>query len=594
LGHEVAIQAFYGHEGSPINWNGIPVYGRGFHPYGQDIMAGHASSFGADVMISLMDAWVVETGLLQSTKWIPWFPIDHEPIPQRVAEPVSKAYKRIVFSHFGERMMDNAGLDYYYVPHGVDTKVFKPVDRKEARTKVELPDDKFIVGMVAANKGYPPRKAFFENISAFALLREKHKDVVLYLHTHNGEKDPHSVNLVEYCKYQGLEIGKDVIFANQYGYMIGYPDDTMNNLYNAFDVHMLVSAGEGFGIPILEAQAAGCPVIVGDWTSMSELCFSGWKVDRKDAHPTWTLMNSWQFTPHVEAIAAHLESAYRQKDNEAMRRNARAEALPYDADTVTKRYWKPVLEDIAKGIEEETVTPAGHVHKWAKIGLFINGAIHAPCLSCNDAKTNSGVVKGVFDVGLGLDLVDDTDGITKIVSHEIRHDYQLDGLNLEGIVIDIGAHKGIVSCYLAKEYPNVTVLAYEPVKENYEAMLENIKRNNLKNIIPHNLAVTKDGRNVKIYTDPENNSGGSSLYGGGDYQEVESVTLADIFQKHKIERLPLLKIDCEGAEFEILNTPLLSQIDRLRGEFHKGNGNAETLVEKCKAHISDVVITVQG
>lgn len=327
-------------------------------------MAAHSKNFNADIMISLMDAWVMQPVLLQNTKWVAWFPIDHEPLPLRIKEPVQKAYKRIVFSHFGERMMDNAGLDYYYVPHGVDTKNFKPVDRTEAREKMNLPKDAFIVGMVAANKGNPPRKAFYENIAAFAAFKKNHTDAILYLHTFNGEQGGHeTVNVYEFCTYQGLEVGKDVIFADQYLYMLGYPDEAMNLLYNAMDVHLLVSNGEGFGIPILEAQAAGTPVIVGDWTSMPELCFSGWKVDRKDAHPLWTNISSYQFVPHVGAIADHLESAYRQKDNEAMRRNARVGALAYDADTVAERYWKPVLSDIEKQVNADKEKQSEQISK---------------------------------------------------------------------------------------------------------------------------------------------------------------------------------------------------------------------------------------
>lgn len=551
-----------------------------------------------------MDAWVIQPELLQSTKWVAWFPIDHEPMPMRVVDAVSKAYKRIVYSEFGVRMMNDKNLDCYYVPHGVDTKLFKPIDRAEARKRMSFPDDKFIVGMVAANKGYPPRKSFFENIAAFAVLHAKHKDTLLYLHTYNGANGVYeSVNLVEYCQYQGLEVGKDVIFADQYAYMTGYPDEAMNDLYNAFDVHLLVSKGEGFGIPVLEAQASGCPVIVGDWTSMPELCFSGWKVAKKDAHPEWTLMNSWQFTPHVGAIAEHLVSAYRQRDNEAIRKNARVGALAYDADTVTERYWKPVLDDIAKGLEDnkqdtlnaiKSLKAIRHEHTWGQIGYYINGVLHSPCTGCYDGLTGKGIVKDAFAVDLGLDLVDDTDGISKIVGYEIKNDYKLDDLDLKGVVVDIGAHKGLVSCYIAKKYPKVTVYAFEPVKENVEALLENIKRNKLSNVVPHHLAVTKDGRDVEIFTDPHNNSGGSTLYGKGNSQKLNSTTLAEIFDKYKIDRLDLLKIDCEGAEYEILDTPLLERVDRLRGEFHRGYGNASELLDKCKSVIADTVITIQG
>jgi glycosyltransferase involved in cell wall biosynthesis len=119
-------------------------------------------------------------------------------------------------------------------------------------------------------------------------------------------------------------------------------------------VFMNVSAGEGFGIPILEAQACGVPVIVGDWTALSELCFAGWAVDRADALRTWTGLGSYQWTPRPEAITECLEHAY-GADLADMGAAARAQALAYDADTVAADYWRPVLDDI----EERITVPTG-------------------------------------------------------------------------------------------------------------------------------------------------------------------------------------------------------------------------------------------
>jgi len=352
----VAITAFWGHDGSPINWNGITVYGKGFHPYGQDVMAAHAKNFRADILISLMDAWVIQTNLLQSysDKWYPWFPIDHEPLPEPIRNSVKQSPKPITMSKFGLQMMENAGMPAYYVPHGVETNVYKPIDRNEAREKMMLPKDVFIVGMVAANKGSPPRKAFFQNIAAFAELHKKHADTVMYIHNiHGGNGGQDTVNLVEYAEFCGLEVGRDILFADQYHYMLGYPDDQMNMLYNAMDVHTLVSMGEGFGIPILEAQSAGTPVIVGDWTAMPELCFSGWTVAKSEAEPFFTPLGANQFLPHVSAIADRMEQAYQNKDNAELRQKARDGAMEYDADVVTEKYWKPVLDDIASKLPAE-------------------------------------------------------------------------------------------------------------------------------------------------------------------------------------------------------------------------------------------------
>lgn len=361
LGHDIAVTAFFGHDGSPINWNGVTVYGKGFHPYGQDIMAANATNYKADIIISLMDAWVVQTALLQKHKWFPWFPIDHDPLPKAILDAVKASPKPITMSKFGLLMANNAGLDAYYIPHGVETDTYKPIDRNEAREKVQLPKDVFLVGMVAANKGAPPRKAFYQNIAGFAELHKKHDDTVLYIHTiHGGDGGLETVNLPEFCKSVGLEVGRDVIFADQYSYMLGYPDEQMNKLYNAFDVHLLVSMGEGFGIPILEAQSAGCPVIVGGWTAMDELCMSGWKVDKADSEPFFTPLSSYQYLPHIGAIAEKLEAAYQNKGNLTLRQQARSSALEYDADKVAQEYWKPVLEDIAKTLPtQKAVTGAG-------------------------------------------------------------------------------------------------------------------------------------------------------------------------------------------------------------------------------------------
>jgi glycosyltransferase involved in cell wall biosynthesis len=55
------------------------------------------------------------------------------------------------------------------------------------------------------------------------------------------------------------------------GWRNEFPDDKMNLFYNVADC-FIFGGNEGFGLPVLEAQAAGCPVLVGDCTTMPELC----------------------------------------------------------------------------------------------------------------------------------------------------------------------------------------------------------------------------------------------------------------------------------------------------------------------------------
>lgn len=354
LGHEMGISAFWGIQGGMGGMSGgIPVYPPGKRDrYGMDIIGAHANHFGADIVITLVDAWVMHRQDFGNKPWIPWYPVDSEPLPRDVFTSVNDASDRIVFSKHGEKMTKEAGLSCRYVPHGVETKVFTPGDMNEARKRIGFPQDVFLVGMVAANKGYPSRKAFDPQFKAFALFKKEHPDALLYVHSdiaQNGENG--GVNLMALADFHGLRPGTDIVFCDQYTNLIGFPVPYMVDAYRSMDVHMLVSMGEGFGIPIVEAQSCGTPVITGDWTSMSELTFSGWKVAKEDADPSWTPLGAVQYQPRYGAILDALRCAYTMKGNQQYRSRARDGALPYDADKVTEKYWKPVLETIEENLK---------------------------------------------------------------------------------------------------------------------------------------------------------------------------------------------------------------------------------------------------
>ena len=347
----ISVTAFYGVQAGVLNINGIKVYPNGKHPYGQDVIGSHATWDQADAVVTLVDAWVIQNENID-VPWFPWFPVDHEPMPAPVLAKVRQAAKPIVMSKFGKRMAEQEGLDVWYAPHGVDTNIFKPLDRIEAREHLKWPQDRFIVGMVAANKDNPSRKVFHEQIAAFAALHAAHPDTMLYLHTDDGSRGGNGVDIIKFIRRMGLKLGEDVLIADQYMNLLGFPDAYMVDAYNAMDVLTNVARGEGFGIPILEAQACGTPVIVGDWTSMSELCFAGWKVDKAEAMPVYTQeFDAFQWQATAGAIADRMEQAYAAWNDYDLRNKARRGALPYDADFITRRYWKPIVKEMQEMIE---------------------------------------------------------------------------------------------------------------------------------------------------------------------------------------------------------------------------------------------------
>lgn len=373
---DAAMIAWWGLEGGVLDgWNGMRIYPKGMHPYGSDVMGAHSQHFGADLLITLIDAWVLNPkDIPPGLRWSPWFPIDSDPIPPPVLNVVKESWKPLVYSRFGEKLMQEADLDAVFIPHGIDTKVYRPMDKKAARERLGWEQDAYIVGMVAANKDRPSRKAFAANLSAFAAFQREHPDAMLYLHTTMDDRVG-GENLTQMINALGIQ---NVMAPDPYGLLLGYPDEHMAHLYNAFDVLLSVSMGEGFSMTPLESQACGTPVIVGMWTATEELLFGGWGVEKADSEPYWTGLNAWQRLPHAQAIKNALDESWRG-DRAMMGRLGVIGAQQYDADAVTTNFWKPFLESVDKAVQVNNTIMAASAENGGKTETLkkLNGKLAA-------------------------------------------------------------------------------------------------------------------------------------------------------------------------------------------------------------------------
>lgn len=356
-GHEVVVFGFHGHQGAPLEINGIEVLPTSMDPWGQDVIGAHWSRYRPDVTVLLIDIWVYNAELLRTVPITAYAPVDHTPAPRAVIEKLAMCRNAWAYSRHGEREMRKAGIDPYYVPLAVRTDVYAPIDREKARELWNVPKGAFFAAMVAANRGFPSRKSFDKVFKAWGRFIKTHPDAVLYVHTRsNGQPD--GPDLLPMAKFYEIP-AKNLRFPDEYRLLVGeYSNARMNALYNAADVLLSPSMGEGFGVPAVEAQAAGCPVIVSDFTAQTELCFGGYKVPIHDDDLTYTPMSSEMASIRPSEILKGLEWAYEHRGDEALRKTAHEGAQDYDAKLIFNKFMLPSMKLIAE--QDRDIVGARH------------------------------------------------------------------------------------------------------------------------------------------------------------------------------------------------------------------------------------------
>lgn len=158
----------------------------------------------------------------------------------------------------------------------------------------------------------------------------------------------------------------------------------------------------------------------------------------------------------------------------------------------------------------------------------------------------------------------------------------------EGIFVDIGANIGAVSIFVDsfngnRGYDNkIKVYAVEPEPHNLSLLNQNIQNNPVKNITIVDKAVWHEEKMVSI----SDRGGNSSIVNleNENKSEVLAITMENLFSMYNIKEVDVMKIDIEGAEFDlIINTPAetLAKIKRLVLEFDKSfDGSFGKMVEK--------------
>jgi glycosyltransferase involved in cell wall biosynthesis len=353
-GVKVANLSNYGLEGRVdtirTKHGDVKHYPRGQVLYSEDVMQLWHKDFTKafpelkSYLFTLYDVWVYNN-LKFDGEIISWVPLDHITLPPLVAKFLLRdQVTPIAMSPHGKRQLDEAGIESTYIPHAVDTKVFKPTDTYEGmptREYLEVPEDAFLVSMVQANKanGQIHRKALAEQFLAFGMFRKEYPNSYLYLHM-EPNKAFGGFDLPKLLKACGLD-QSCVLMADSDILRTGYPQEFLSAIYTASDVLLGCSYGEGFGVPVVEAQACGTRVITSGFAATQDLAGpDSWIVG---GQPFWDEAQQAFFSiPFVQSIVEALKEAHDAPKGASQ--EAITFAKQFDVDFVWDNYWKPFWE----------------------------------------------------------------------------------------------------------------------------------------------------------------------------------------------------------------------------------------------------------
>ena len=260
-----------------------PIGVGGRDPYGRqrafDMMA---KDFDYDVLFLFQDSFILESfmgkGLprlkqMKNFVSVGYYPIDGVP-KQSWIECMASIDVPVTYTEYGrkESILSVPSLEgrLQVIPHGVNVKDFHPIPEAAAltfrRNYFGKHAEKFIVTNVNRNQ---QRKDIPRTMLAFKEFKKRRPNSILYLHMAAQDQ---GWNIPEVAKGMGLRIGEDILLpGGGFGPNQGFPVEVVNQIYNASDVVISTTVGEGWGLSTVEAMGCKTPILFPNNTAITEI-----------------------------------------------------------------------------------------------------------------------------------------------------------------------------------------------------------------------------------------------------------------------------------------------------------------------------------
>jgi glycosyltransferase involved in cell wall biosynthesis len=300
-----------------------PASGGGSDIWGKDRLGEMIAKIKPDIVFILNDPWIGrdyaqtidqlrELNPKLKTKFMIYTPIDAENIKQDFIDGL-KSYDRLVtYTEFGRRELTREGTGLSKVdviPHGVDVKSFFPVpDKKSIKRSMNLGEEDYIVLCLQRNQ---PRKRLDLTLYYFAEWVKRYNlppTVRLYYH---GALQDFGIDILQWADYLGIG-DRIAISSPNIRPDAGLTVEQLNMVYNVADVFFTTTAAEGWCLPVAEAMAVKCPVIIPRHSALAE--WPEGNAQYMDCYPFPTLtdrgLNTIHHVTEMESAIGALHELY--------------------------------------------------------------------------------------------------------------------------------------------------------------------------------------------------------------------------------------------------------------------------------------------
>lgn len=267
--HHLAIN----YRGDPYPDATAPMYPAmlGGDIYGIRRMASLIEKLEPDLIFILNDAWILKMYLdhmPEDQKIVVYFPVDAKPLHDDWIKTIVDKTTPVAYTEYGRGAITDIVPDtkVYKIPHGIDTSKFYPIDIKQARAKLKgVGEDDFVILNASRNQ---PRKRIDLTIKGFAkFAKDKPANVKLYCHSGVEDMGWHIITM---CERLGVA-DRLLLTSLELSPATFVTDERLNWIYNACDVGLVNSMGEGWGLTTFEHGACRRAQIVPNCSAPAEL-----------------------------------------------------------------------------------------------------------------------------------------------------------------------------------------------------------------------------------------------------------------------------------------------------------------------------------